>query len=97
MRAGLRDPRVRIVLLLLAVLLLGGLTGHAVGMADHGVGMAIGTCLATLVVIGLPAMPRVALLRASGLGIDVMPRTPLGRVAERSSHPPPKDGTILRS
>lgn len=35
------------------ILLLGALTLHLVGMSDHGMGMAIGACLAIGVVMGL--------------------------------------------
>src|SRR6266545_3517031 len=53
MRLSLRDPRTRAILLLILILLLGALTLHLVGMADQGMGMAIGACLAILVAIGL--------------------------------------------
>lgn len=97
MRSKLADPRVRIVVLLVLILLLGALTGHAIGMADHPMGMAIGACIAVLAAIGLLIMPPLA-LRPVGWVRSSSP-LPSGTqpMADRASRPPPRDGTVLRS
>lgn len=98
MRLSLRDPRTRAILLVILILLLGGLTLHLVGMSDHGMGMAIGACLAIVVAMGLlvalpPLRPWLVLAPALEAGTD---RAVL-RVASPTTRPPPRDGTVQLS
>jgi hypothetical protein len=91
------DPRVRIVVLLVLVLLLGALTGHAIGMADHQMGMAIGACIAVLAAIGLLVLPPLALRPAGWVWSSSPPPSGTQPSVARASRPPPRDGTVLRS
>lgn len=80
---------------MLVILLLCALTLHLVGMPHHDVGMAIGACLAILVAYALlvaspPLRPWLVLAAALETVTD---RTVLG-VAEPTTRPPPRDGTV---
>ncbi len=59
MGAFARDPRVRVVLLVLVLLLSVGLAWHLVGPAMHEGMQALGLCLAVLaLVVGVGPVPR---------------------------------------
>lgn len=95
-RRWLADPRVRVVVLFVLLLMAVALAWHLVGMADHSVGMGMigGACLA-LIVVGLIVLFRPAVLLPVALpAVPALPLPPR-RLPPRFGRNPPREGVVL--
>jgi hypothetical protein len=95
-RQVVRDPRLRVVVLLLLLFVAVALAWHLVGMADHSTEM-MGACVALLVVAGLVFLLRESLLLPITLSLPEfghIPAPALGLLGP-TGRSPPEEGTVL--
>lgn len=95
LRRAVGDPRLRVLIVLLLLLLAFALGWHLVGMGDHT--MMLGACLAVVAILGL-----FALLRPRRLVLSIpataaaLPAQPALELPLHGGRHPPDEGTVLR-
>lgn len=91
----IRDPRLRLVLLLVVVAVVLLLSWHLVAAGIHGMAMMLGLCVAFLAIAAvllIPSRPVMALASVSPAPID---RRRIDRIEPVGRHPP-DEGIRLR-
>jgi hypothetical protein len=95
MSRALRDPRIRLLVATVIVVLAIALSWHLVAMGLHGVTMMLGFCVAILAVVAL-FLPGLLVARVVWLPLPVPVERTRGERVEPLGRHPPEEGTRLR-
>jgi hypothetical protein len=87
----LRDPRIRLLVVALIVILMLALSWHLVAMGLHGTAMMLGLCVSILAAVVL-----LLLGRAVWLPLPAPLERPRGLRVEPLGRHPPDEGVLLR-
>jgi hypothetical protein len=91
----LRDPRIRLLVVALIVILMLALSWHLVAMGLHGTAMMLGLCVSILAAVVL-LLPGGLLGRAVWLPLPAPLQRPRGLRVEPLGRHPPDEGVLLR-